>query len=101
MLHDITKPLANKLQRAAGGHEASPGVAADGLLDFSKETCEKIVVFSAKVEQCCDWPVQASVCVVLMRFRSGLRCFPRGRAGHRNVADPQSKRPGLHRPGVS
>ena len=35
---------------------------------------------------------------VLMCFRSGLRCLSHVRAVHKELADSQSNRPGLHRP---
>ena len=37
-------------------------------------------------------------CAALMCFRSDLRSFPHGRAGHKKLADPRSMGPALHRP---
>ena len=65
-LEEALPPMGTEdLKRAASSYKTSTGVGADGihpkvLLDFCEGTRGKFVVFLAKVEQCVQWPAQAS-----------------------------------------
>ena len=61
---------AEEPKRAANSYKTSTSFGTDGFhpkvpLDLSNETCEHLVGFPWKVEQCGCWPVQASTLFLL------------------------------------